>query len=203
MVDRPHPPSKKPHESWRDAMLPEESAAFDAGKYNHGATATVESDRISRDNRLERLTSNTATARDSLTPEQSVQAVEYVRAFQVIATIPQSCVNCGESLPGRGEKRNMSLHYPGNNGLPRGSVCCPTCFHAAGVEPKLNDLIAKLPKLDQKISQLLKDGLTQKQIAARLTNGAQRVTQQMVSKTKQKISRLMKESRRSGYAVRL
>jgi hypothetical protein len=104
MVDKPHPPSKKPHETWRDAMFPEELAAFDAGKYNHQATVPVESDRISRNNCLVRLTSNTATARGSPTPEQSVQAVEYVRAFQVIATIPQSCVNCGESLPGRAKR---------------------------------------------------------------------------------------------------
>jgi hypothetical protein len=104
MAKQSTPPSKKPHESWRDGMFPEELAAFDAGKYNHRATAPVESDCISRDNRLVRLTSNTAIARGSPTPEQSLQAVEYDRAFRVIAMLPRRCENSGKSLPGEGRK---------------------------------------------------------------------------------------------------
>jgi hypothetical protein len=97
----------------------------------------------------------------------------------------------------------MNLHYPGNDDLPRAFVHCPACFHAAGVEPKLNDLFSKLSVLERKIWELLDDGLTQRQIAARLTNGSQRVTQQKVSETKLKTIRLMNESRRTRYGSRL
>jgi hypothetical protein len=41
MADKKTSLSKNPHETWRDAMSPEELAAFDAGRYNHRATAPV------------------------------------------------------------------------------------------------------------------------------------------------------------------
>jgi hypothetical protein len=153
-----------------------------------------ESLRISRNNRLVALGSKDVTSRANSTPEQNVEAAECAKALRVLATIARSCISCGESLP-EGKKKNMIWADEGDGSLPIESPLCRSCFDALKIKLETNDWFSKLPSLDRKIWRLKNDDLTQREVAARLTNGSQRVTQQRVSETLQRIKRQIRQNK--------
>jgi hypothetical protein len=179
--------------AWRSLMTPEELKAYERGDYNRAATAPRESDRISRDNRLVTLNEKLHDAAKG-TPEDTAQIAELTRALRIIAATPGSCVMCADHLSGKGEPRVAILTDD------RVYVYCQGCFDAMGVPLETEGWFAGLPVMEQAIWSLLKEGLSQHDIAARLTVGAQTVTQQTVSKTKIKILALIREK---GQATEL
>jgi hypothetical protein len=195
--------SSQPNDqAWREVMSPKELAEYDSGRHNNRASSP-DSNRTSRNKRLVTLIDNDTNSRaNPTTPEHSMRATEMTAWLKSFASFPGHCVSCGQYLP-QNKRAGIVFLQEDNDDMPNLDMFCPECFNALQIRKESDDWFAKLPRLDQKIWQLLKARLTQKQIASRLTVGSQRVTQQMVSKTKQKILRLMKESRRSGYASRL
>jgi hypothetical protein len=195
------PLAAKRNREWRALMSPEEMAAFDQGEYDHPATTPRESFRISRDKRLVRLSAlNDHDVVGRTNPEQTRQVAEYLKALAVIASLPRPCVTCGQNPP---EGSRFAILRYDSDYIPEGFMHCCECFKALRVSLEPNNWFSQLPVLDKKIWRLLNDGLTQPQIAARLTNGNRRVTQQMVSDAKQKIARRITESRQNKYGSRL
>lgn len=176
-----------------------ELATLEADLYNNRDKTSHESTRVSRDNRLVALGPKDVTSRANSTPEQNAQAAEIAKSFRVIITIQRSCLKCGQRLPGEGKKKNMIWAVEGDGSPPVESPLCRSCFVALGINLEPDDWFSKLPVLDHKIWRLNDDGLTQRQIAARLTNGTQRVTQQRVSETLQRIKRQINQSRQNRY----
>ena len=117
---------------------------------------------------------------------------ELTHAIQVIGAVPRPCVNCGEHLPGLGEKRVVILTEE------RVFAYCQFCFDSLELSLEGDDWFAALPAIDQHIWNLLKEGLSQPEIATRLTNGSQQVTQQMVSRVKAKLLKLIREKRQQA-----
>jgi hypothetical protein len=199
-ADNPTAHSSKPNDqAWRELMSPKELAEYDSGRHNNRASSP-DSNRTSRNKRLVTLIDNDTNSRaNPTTPEHSMRATEMTAWLKSFASFPGHCVSCGQYLA---QNKRGGIVFPPDDDMPNLDMFCSECFNALQIRKGSDDWFAKLPKLDQKIWQLLKTGLTQKQIAARLTVGSQRVTQQMVSDTKQKILRMMKEFRRDRYGSR-
>jgi hypothetical protein len=183
--------------TWRDVMSQtrqgkKELDAFDADLYDNRGKRSYGSNRISGDTRTVAFGSKDVTSRANSTPEQNARAAEVDHSLRVITMIPQACASCGGSLPREGEKKYMILADEGDGSLPILFPCCQSCFNALGIKLETKDWFSRLPPLDQKVWRLRKAGLTQREIAARLTNGAQRVTQQSVSVTLLRIIRQIK-----------
>jgi hypothetical protein len=184
-------------------MKPEELATFDAGLYDPVnpvdlRKSPMEADWISRDSRL---TSNLAAAEDIVAPEDHLRATEIDHAIELIGTLPLRCDNCGQYIP-KGTHRLVSLEYLEDDTPLRGSARCRNCLQASGINRDTDNWLAMLPALEQKIWRLSQEGFTQKQIAGRLTNGSQRVTQQKVSEVKRKIIRHFQRVRQNQYGSR-
>ena len=183
-------------DAWRALLSDEEMAAFDSGKYRNPKTAPRDSDWLSRNKRLVSLTDKAVARVYSPTPEDQARLAEYTRALKVIAAIPYHCVICKRLLPGWGEDRVAVLTYQRSEEIPqRAFIYCRLCFESLGLTLEQPSWFGQLPELDQKIWQLLAEGNTQAEVAARLTKGTQRVTQQQVSEAKERVVRKSRELR--------
>jgi hypothetical protein len=197
---------KKP-QSWRDVMTEKERAKYDAGDYHAlnfetGAMdlrhAPRESGRISRDSCLDTLDDDSEIAdRGTPTPEQNTQAAEMTRGFEIVGTISIPCVSCGRTLPAKGRAKTLIVSYSDDGADAKAFVLCNGCFDALGVQLSADPFFDSLPPLDQKVWQLVTDGLTGVEIAARLSVNGRRVTQQQVSEAKLRVLRRINENRHS------
>jgi hypothetical protein len=214
------PNASKPNpNAWRSLMKPQELADYDAEKYDAinpetGAKdlrkAPLESDRMSRDNRLvpylendsDEVSDNLAPAYPS--PEENLRAARYTRALEEIKASPQPCLSCGLDFSD-GEAKVAILTFaeckpPLHGELPLGFMYCRQCWDALGVVLDPDPWFTSLPKRDRQVWLLLKQGLTEREVADKLTVGTQRLTQQVVSEIKLRIVRSINERRRVNAA---
>jgi hypothetical protein len=193
------PLATKPQPSpnaWRLKMTPNELLKYDAHKHERRATAPLESARISRDKRLDTFDDHDeSSAWGTPTPEQNVLAAEFIGGFAIVKMFSQPCMICGQVIPGKCEAKDVFLRYSADG--VKAFMFCTGCFDALGLKLSADPLFDSLPPLDQKVWQLVKDGLTGVQIAARLSVNGQHVTQQQVSAAKLRVQHRLKENRQS------
>jgi hypothetical protein len=185
-AERPDP------NAWREAITQEELAQYNRGLYDvinaqTGAKdlhkAPLESNWISRDNRLVSVIDNVALAKSNPTTEQNLRAAEINRNLAGIDGLSQSCVRCGQNLLGRGEDRDVILRF--RDGATKVFMYCPGCSGALGLELESDPWFASQPKSDRRMWELQRQGMTQPAIAAELE-----ISQQTVSST---LARMVKQ----------
>ena len=183
-------------EPWRDSMSPEELAKYERGGYNNSAPMPWESQPISHDNRLVSLKDTEVPDRGMPTPEDNALSSEYERGLDQIFRRPQPCVQCCRNLQAR-EGKSVILKFDIGGGLPQGATYCLACWDALGLGLEPDPWLASEPVLHQRVWALISQGLTEQEIAAKLTTSNRRITQQMVSNIKLKIVQHARETRRS------
>jgi hypothetical protein len=157
-------------------MSEQELTDYEAKKYENPRTAPRDNDRISRNNRLVRLTDKMETILHQGEPEDLAALQELYRAVQVIDTVERQCIGCGAA----GTVKQIRNHIL--------ETLCEAC-----APPPPRGWVDDFPELWQTVWRLRCEGLKLREISARLANQYQRLTVPRISEMLDKMQRRRKE----------